>query len=68
MTSATNKIERLLLAKGFAVERANRALKVRSNRMVFTRGQHDVLLKITDRYGAKVSFPGPILIHKKEDL
>lgn len=65
MTSAMNKIERLLLARGFAVERGNRAMRVRTNHACFTRKQHDEVLKVIDRYGANVNFPGPILITKR---
>lgn len=65
MTSVVDKIGRELLARGFMVERGNRALKVRTNHACFTRRQHDEVLKIIDRYNANVNFPGPILVTKR---
>lgn len=65
MTSIVAKIELELLAKGFFVERGNRAMKVMTSHVRFTRKQHDEVLKIVDRHGANVNFIGPILVMKR---
>lgn len=66
--SGTDKIERLLLERGYMVERRSRNLKVvRPGFGCFSRRMHDEIIEIVDHYGAKVSFAGPFYVHKRED-